>query len=90
MVVGISLCLLSPNAIAKKGEGGAPPGWSKGEKKGWQGADMPPGLAKKDAEKAQRQADKEARKAEKEAKKKAKQAEKEARKKSKEAEKKAD
>lgn len=29
-------------------DGGRPPGWDKGEKKGWEGGDMPPGLAKKE------------------------------------------
>lgn len=56
-----------------------PSGWFKGEKKGWKEGEVPPGLADKDAKKA-----------EKEARKKAKQAEKEARKNSRKAEKKAD
>ncbi len=31
----------------KDWKNGVPPGWSKGEKTGWQGKNMPPGLAKK-------------------------------------------
>ena len=33
----------------KEHGGTAPPGWSKGKKKGWKGGAKPPGLAKKEA-----------------------------------------
>ncbi len=45
-----SLLLAGSLALAQgkgKGRGGKPPGWEKGEKKGWQG-DLPPGIEKKD------------------------------------------
>lgn len=69
---------LSTPAFAKKE--GSPAGWAKGEKKGWNGADVPPGLAKKDAAKAEKEAKKQAKAAEKETKKKQKEAEKAAKK----------
>ena len=31
-----------------KGRGAKPPGWEKGEKKGWKGHDVPPGIEKKE------------------------------------------
>lgn len=36
----------SSAAWAKKGGGEAPAGWSKGEKKGWEGESQPPGWSK--------------------------------------------
>jgi len=75
LVAGLTLA--APQAFAKK-KGDAPAGWSKGEKKGWGGESLPPGLAKKDADKAK----KEAGKPKKEAEKKTKMAKKEAAKKS--------
>ncbi len=78
----ISFAFTTP-AFAKKE--GNPAGWLKGEKKGWEGKDVPPGLDKKNAEKAE----KEARKAEKEAKKKAEKAKREAEKEARKAEKEA-
>jgi Sec-independent protein translocase protein TatA len=57
----IAAFLASPNAMAKKD--GNPGGWLKGEKKGWNGGEQPPGLSKKD----QKKAEKEAKKAKKEA-----------------------
>lgn len=80
-----------------------PAGWAKGEKKGWKGSEVPPGLANKkdkvkgEAEKAEKSldekrdsAEKEARKAEKKADKEAKKAQKKAEKEAKKAQKKAE
>jgi hypothetical protein len=67
----IAVFLAAPSAFAKKD--GNPLGWGKGEKKGWDGGEMPPGLSKKDhakaekeAKKAKKAADKEAKRAKKE------------------------
>ena len=84
----VSVFAGNPEVYAKK-YGGNPAGWSKGEKKGWGGAELPPGLAKKDANKAQKAAEKQAKQVEKKAAKKAKQAEKNAAKKARQAEKEA-
>ncbi|MBA7494492.1 hypothetical protein ES702_05068 [subsurface metagenome] len=49
-VLAVSMAALVLTAVVPveaKGSGKRPPGWDKGEKKGWQGGDMPPGLAKK-------------------------------------------
>ncbi len=49
----VSVLLASTAAMAQskgKGRGEKPPGWLKGEKEGWKGADMPPGLSKKGGE----------------------------------------
>lgn len=54
-------------ALAKKE--GSPPGWEKGEKTGWDGGSLPPGLAKKEAAGAEEKAEKPAKKAEKKPKK---------------------
>ncbi len=81
----VSLVFSVP-AFAKKD--GSPAGWLKGEKKGWHGGNTPPGLSKKDAEKAEREAKKKQKQAEKETKKKQKEAEKAAKKAKEEAEKK--
>ena len=73
VAVGMILLLVfaSPLALAKghgHGEGfeggpgeSTPPGWSKGEKKGWDGADMPPGLEKKEDGSQKDSADKDAK-----------------------------
>ena len=46
-VLTLGLAVGGSAALAKdKGED--PAGWAKGEKKGWKGAEVPPGLAKKD------------------------------------------
>lgn len=76
---------LSAPAFAK--HEGNPPGWSKGEKKGWNGGTVPPGVSKADAKKAERDARDARKKADKEAKKQAKEAKKQAEKQQKEAEK---
>ncbi len=78
------MVLSSTPAFAKKD--GDPSGWGKGEKKGWHDEKMPPGLSKKDGEKAEREAKKAKNETEREAKKKQKEAEREAKKKQKEAE----
>ena len=71
-IVGMALMLMlaAPSAFAKHKEGGNPPGWTKGEKTGWDGGQMPPGLSKKEAKKAKKHAKKEKHKAERKAKKK--------------------
>ena len=81
MILAVTLAAQAPAAFAKKD--GDPPGWMKGEKKGWQGESMPPGLSKKDTQQAEKEARKKAKEAEREAKKKAKEAEKAAREKQK-------
>lgn len=83
MLAILSLVMSAP-ALAKK-EGSAP-GWSKGKKTGWKGESTPPGLAKADAKKAEKEARKKQKEVEKEAKKKQKEVEKEAKKKQKETE----
>ncbi len=55
-----------------------PSGWFKGEKKGWKEGEVPPGLADKDAKKAEKEARKKAKQAEKEARKNSRKAEKDA------------
>jgi len=46
--LAISLALASPSVYAKPKEGhDTPPGWSHGKKTGWEGENLPPGLAKK-------------------------------------------
>lgn len=79
----VQFFLITPQVLAKKE--GTPAGWGKGEKKGWQGQDLPPGLFKKDvaraskeAEKTGPEAEKVVRKAQKGIEKKAKLAEKQA------------
>jgi len=47
LLVGLSLAFGSQLAFAKQG-GNTPSGWSKGEKKGWEGKSTPPGMAKKE------------------------------------------
>lgn len=81
----ISLVFSAP-AFAKK-EGKSPLGWLKGEKKGWDGGQTPPGLSKADAKKAEKEAKQKQKEVEREAKKKQKEADREAKKKQKEAEK---
>lgn len=76
-LIALSFVVASP-AFAKKD--GGPAGWAKGEKKGWSGENTPPGLDKKNAAKAEKEARKKAKEAEKEARKKAKEAEKAAKK----------
>ena len=45
----ICLALASPSAFAAPKEGhDTPPGWSHGKKTGWDGENLPPGLAKKE------------------------------------------
>ena len=70
-VVAIS-GLNAPAVFAKKD--GAPAGWSKGQKKGWQGQSTPPGWSKKDGNLAAKEARKKVDEAEKAAKKAAKKA----------------
>ncbi len=41
-VVTVALIAMAAQAVHAR-----PPGWDKGKKKGWQGGNMPPGLAKK-------------------------------------------
>ncbi|MFA7255378.1 MAG: hypothetical protein WC133_04705 [Candidatus Omnitrophota bacterium] len=98
-VVTLGLAVGGSAAFAKdKGEN--PSGWTKGEKKGWHGSEVPPGLADKEmkagkekekadleAKKKQKEAEKEAKKAQKEAEKAQKKVEKEAKKAKKESEK---
>ncbi len=69
-----SLLIIAPEAFAKKD--GSPGGWEKGEKKGWHGGELPPGLSKKE----EKQAKKEAAKTQKEAARQAKKADREAKK----------
>jgi len=86
----IQLLLITPEVLAKKEE--VPGGWLKGEKKGWQGQDVPPGLSKKEAEKVRKEAEKVRKEAEKAtvlAQKKAKQVQKEVVKKAQQVEKRA-
>jgi hypothetical protein len=35
------------DAVPGEGEKGRPPGWSRGDKEGWEGGDLPPGQQKK-------------------------------------------
>jgi hypothetical protein len=86
LMVIFSFAVTTP-ALAKKD--GDPAGWSKGEKKGWNGENVPPGFSKADAKKAERDTRDAAKKAEKDLKKKQKEAEKEARKQKKQLEKQA-
>jgi hypothetical protein len=75
MLFLIAVFLAAPAAWAKKD--GNPAGWLKGEKKGWDGGQTPPGWSKKD----QKAAEKEAKKKEKAAQKQAEKLKKEAKKK---------
>ena len=52
----ITAFLASPLALAKKD--GNPFGWTKGEKKGWDGGEVPPGWSKKDQKAAEKEAKK--------------------------------
>ena len=72
--------VMSTPVFAKK-DGDSPAGWSKGKKTGWGGENMPPGLAKSDVKKAEKEAKKKQKELEKEAKKKQKEIEKAAKKK---------
>lgn len=79
-IVLAGLLILMPAASAKKEGGAAPAGWTKGEKKGWDGGSMPPGLAKKEAHHAAKEAKKQGKIAEHDAHKAAKEARKAAKK----------
>ncbi len=73
----LALCVASIGVVAyaEDDAAGVPAGWSKGEKKGWQGEAQPPGLMKKEAGKAKgkvKEATDEAEKIAKEAKEKVK------------------
>ncbi len=81
LAITVGLALGGRVALAEDNSKG-PSGWGKGEKKGWQGGQVPPGLADKE-----KQLKDEAQKAEKEARKKKMEAEKSAEKQKKEAEK---
>ncbi len=98
----ISLALASPSVYAKPKEGhDTPPGWSYGKKTGWEGENLPPGLAKKEGidkgesegetgekvEKEEKEKKKQKEDAEKAAKQKKEKIEKEAKEKGKEAQK---
>ena len=99
-VVTLGLALSGSAAFAKdKGEN--PSGWTKGEKKGWHGSEVPPGLtdkekkakgeesekADKEVKKTKNNAEREAKKSQREAEKARKKVEKESKKSKKEAEK---
>lgn len=78
-LVFLAMFLITPTtAFAKKD--GNPSGWTKGEKEGWDGEALPPGLFKKEGEEAKKKAEKASKKAEKEAKKKGKKGKHEAKK----------
>lgn len=85
ILIAFSLTFSPSSALAKEKSKWNPTGWLKGEKKGWEGKDVPPGLSEKDAKKAEKEARKKAKEAEKEAKKKEKEAQREAKKAKKEA-----
>ena len=82
----MSLALGSPIARAKEEGASDPAGWLKGKKEGWRDEELPPGLAKKDAKAAEKEARKKTKETEHKAKKNKNEAEKAARKKAKEAE----
>ena len=88
VILLVGSLVFSLPVMAKKGDD-KPSGWEKGKKVGWDGGELPPGLSKKDAEKAKKDAEKKAKEAEKEAKKKAKDAEKASKEKNKKKEEKA-
>ena len=54
VLVVVSMFLLGSSAQA----GLNPKGWFKGKKKGWEGESTPPGLSKKEKEKAEKEAKK--------------------------------
>lgn len=83
-LMGLFLTSVDHAVAEKKGKGPhktpgppqRPPGWDRGEKKGWGGKDVPPGLEDKDewnkdkndgTEKAEREAEKESKKEKKKA-----------------------
>lgn len=64
--VSLGLALGGPlaNAQDPKGPSDRPPGWEKGKKEGWGGADTPPGQQKKDSKKPKKEKKKKTKKEE--------------------------
>jgi len=81
LMIALTLLLAGPQAMAndkdKKGDAGTPPGWEKGEKKGWEG-DAPPKHDKEATEAISEEAEEKVEELDKETKKKAKKAKKKA------------
>ena len=75
LMVALTLLFAGPQAMAKdkakKGDAGTPPGWEKGEKKGWE-SDAPPKHDKEATEAINEEAEEEAEKLDKGTKEKAK------------------
>jgi hypothetical protein len=83
LMVALTLLLAGPQAMAKdkdkKGDAGTPPGWEKGEKKGWEG-DAPPKHDKEATEAISEEAEEKAEELDKETKEKPKKAKKKSKK----------
>ena len=81
LMLALTLLLAGPQAMAKdkakKGDAGTPPGWEKGEKKGWE-SDVPPKHDKEATEAISEEAEEKAAEQDKETKEKTKKAKKKA------------